>query len=83
MEQHWSPEVGPHRSHLNSKGRGKRRTSDTDGHAMWSRHACSDSAPTSDANNNSELDETMSAANPKIEVAQIMGHFLSARHQCC
>ena len=50
---------------------------------VWSRHACSDSAPTSDANNNSELDETMSAANPKIEVAQIMGHFLSARHQCC
>ena len=50
---------------------------------VWSRHACSDSAPTSDANNDSELDETMSAANPKIEVAQIMGYFLSARHQGC
>ena len=50
---------------------------------VWSRHACSDSAPTSDANNNSELDEAMSAASPKIEVAQIMGYFLSARHQGC
>ena len=28
-----SPEVGPNRPHLNFKGRGKRRTSDTDGHA--------------------------------------------------
>ena len=50
---------------------------------VWSRHACSDSAPASDANNNCELGEAKSAAIPKIEVAQIMGYFLSARHQGC
>ena len=44
---------------------------------VWSRHACSDSAPASDANNNSDVDDAMRAASPKLEVAQIMGYLLS------
>ena len=48
---------------------------------VWSSHACSDSAPTSDANNDSEVDQAMGATNPKIEVAQILGYFFSARQE--
>ena len=63
MEHQWSPEVGPNRSHLTFKGRGQRRTPVAEGNGIVVLTRLSDSAPASDSNNDSELDEAMSAAS--------------------